>query len=292
MRKKLSPQQVARYQQDGFLAPVAGLSASEVAMCREQLVAFEASLGGPLTSPAVDSRYRFRTHTLLAWVHRLVCHPAILDATEDLLGPNLLVYMSTWFIKEPHTSAITAWHQDATYFGLAPHLHVTAWVALSEATPESGCMEFIPGSSALGQLAHRAYATPGSLNGGGQTVAGAIDEEAAVHAPLKAGECSFHHTLCLHRSQPNRSPARRIGLAISYIPTHVRHIGTRHKAPAMLVRGVDTFGHFDLEPAPMGDADPAARQAHAYYYAHYRANYNEQVERLSGNQTVLSTAYS
>ena len=138
-------------------------------------------------------------------------------------------------------------------------------------------MEFLPGSHARGQLPHRAGVVAGSVNRAGQAVVGAVDDTPAVHAPLRAGEFSLHHTLCLHRSQPNRSAGRRIGLAISYVPTHVEHLGVQHKTPAMLVRGVDTFGHFDLEPVPAADLDEAARAAYARSYDGYRAAYAEQV---------------
>jgi len=192
-------------------------------------------------------------------------------------GPNILVYTSTWFIKEPESAAIAAWHQDATYFGLRPYVHVTAWLALTDATAENRCMEFLPGSHRRGQLPHRAGVVAGSVNRAGQAVVGDVDDAPAVHAPLRAGEFSLHPTLCLHRSEPNRSPGRRIGLATSYIPTHVQHLGVKHKTPAMLVRGVDTFGHFELEPAPAADLDELARDAYARSYEGYRAAYAEQV---------------
>src|SRR5713101_1621141 len=154
---------------------------------------------------------------------------------------------------------------------------VRAWLALTDATAENGCMEFLPGSHSRGQLPHRAGVVAGIVNHAGQAVVGDVDDTPAVHAPLRAGEFSLHHTLCLHRSQPNRSSRRRIGLAISYIPTHVQHLGVQHKTPAMLVRGVDTFGHFELEPAPAVDLDETARAAYARSYDGYRAAYAEQV---------------
>ena len=274
---KLSSARVEQYARDGFLTPLPALTAEEAASCREKLEAFERAVGGPLTSPATDARYRSRTHVLLTWVHGLTRHPAILDAVESLIGPDILVYTSTWFIKEPESSAIAAWHQDATYFGLRPYVHVTAWLALTDATAENGCMEFLPGSHARGQLPHRAGVVASSVNRAGQSVVGDVDDTPAVHAPLRAGEFSLHHTLCLHRSQPNRSAGRRIGLAISYVPTHVQHLGVKHKAPTMLVRGVDTFGHFDLEPAPAADLDEAARAAYARSAEGYRTAYAEQV---------------
>jgi len=277
MPKKLSPDQVDAYARDGFLSPNAALTREEAVACLRRLEAFEQTVGGPLTSDGTDARYRSRTHVLLSWVHALASHPAILDAVEDLIGPDILVYTSTWFIKEPESAAIAAWHQDATYFGLRPYVHVTAWLALTDATAENGCMEFLPGSHRGGQRPHRAGVVAGSVNRAGQAIVGAVDDQPAVHAPLRAGEFSLHHTLCLHRSQPNRSGGRRIGLAISYVPTSVEHLGVQHKTPAMLVRGVDTDGHFDLEPAPKADMDDAARAAYARSYEGYRASYAEQV---------------
>ena len=276
MPTKLSSAQVESYARDGFLSPIAALTREEAAHYREKLEAFEAAVGGPLTSGTTE-RYRSRTHVLLTWVHALASHPGVLDVVEDLIGPNILVYTSTWFIKEPESAAIAAWHQDATYFGLRPYVHVTAWLALTDATAENGCMEFLPGSHARGQLPHRAGIVAASVNRAGQAVVVDVDDTPAVHAPLRAGEFSLHHTLCLHRSQPNRSAGRRIGLAVSYVPTHVEHLGAKHKTPAMLVRGVDTFGRFQLEPAPTADLDEAARAAYARSYEGYRASYAEQV---------------
>jgi len=277
MPKKLSAAQVDAYARDGFLSPNRALTHEEAAACLRRLEAFEQTLGGPLTAEQIDARYRSRTHVLLSWVHGLTRHPAILDAVEDLIGPDILVYTSTWFIKEPESAAIAAWHQDATYFGLRPYVHVTAWLALTDATAENGCMEFLPGSHHGGQQPHRAGVVAGSVNRAGQAIVGAVDDQPAVHAPLRAGEFSLHHTLCLHRSQPNRSRGRRIGLAISYVPTSVEHLGVKHKTPAMLVRGVDTYGHFDLEPAPKADMDDQAREAYDRSYEGYKNAYAEQV---------------
>jgi hypothetical protein len=277
MPTTLSPTQVDRYARDGFLSPNPALTAEEAAGCLRKLEAFERAVGGPLTTPGIDEPYRSRTHVLLKWVHDLVSHRAILDAVEGLIGPDILVYTCTWFIKEPESAAIAAWHQDATYFGLRPYVHVTAWLALTDATAENGCMEFLPGSYRRGQLPHRAGAVAASVNRAGQAVTLDVDDAPAVHAPLRAGQFSLHHTLCLHRSQPNRSSGRRIGLAISYIPTSAQHLGVVHKMPAMLVRGVDRFGHFKPEPAPAADFDDAARAAYERSYAGYRDAYAEQV---------------
>ena len=115
MPTKLSSAQVERYARDGFLSPVAALTPDEAADCRGKLAAFERAVGGPLTAPGIDEPYRSRTHVLLAWVHGLVSHPAILDAVEDLIGPNILCWGTSFFIKDAHDPGYVSWHQDSTY---------------------------------------------------------------------------------------------------------------------------------------------------------------------------------
>src|SRR5258705_11720704 len=179
MPKRLSPAQVERYQDDGFLSPNAALAREEAATCLRKLEAFEQTVGGPLTSDGTDARYRSRTHVLLSWVHSLTRNPGILDTVEDLIGPNILVYTSTWFIKESESAAIAAWHQDATYFGLRPYVHVTAWLALTDATAEDGCMEFLPGCYPRGQLPPRAGVVAASADRAGQAVTIDVDDAPA-----------------------------------------------------------------------------------------------------------------
>ncbi len=122
MPATLSASDVARYARDGFLSPNRALTRAQAAACRDKLAAFERAIGGPLTADE-PARHRSRTHVLLTWVHALASHPALLDAVESLIGPNILVFTSTWFIKEPESAAIAAWHQDATYFGLNEAAH-------------------------------------------------------------------------------------------------------------------------------------------------------------------------
>lgn len=67
---------------------------------------------------------------------------------------------------------------------------------------------------------------------------------------------SLHHVRIFHGSESNMSAHPRVGFAIRYIPTRVRQIGPR--TSAMLVRGTDAYGHFDLEPSPSGEFTPEA----------------------------------
>ena len=65
---------------------------------------------------------------------------------EDLIGPNILAFASRFWIKGGQDGTYVSWHQDSAYFGLDPHELVTVWLALTDATPEMGCMKVIPGS--------------------------------------------------------------------------------------------------------------------------------------------------
>jgi non-heme Fe2+,alpha-ketoglutarate-dependent halogenase len=207
-----------------------------------------------------------------------VSHPAILDAIEDVIGPDILVFTTSWFIKEPGTPHVAGWHQDATHFGLDPNdQHVTAWLALSDASLDSGCMQFIPGSHRRGQMTHT-YGMGASVNDAEQWIEKPAGVESAMDCCLAPGQFSLHNTLSIHQSGPNRARDRRIGIGISYVPTSVRHLGSQ-RHPAHLVRGVDRYGHFDLEPAPAEDFDPRAEEVHARSFEIYRANYLEQVAR-------------
>ena len=275
MAKVLNDAQIARYRRDGYLFPFPALSAAELAECNTGLARFEKWLGAPVNQG--DFRWRSGSYVFLPWVDALVRHKRILDAVEDLIGPDILVYTATWFIKEANSPAFAAWHQDATYFGLVPNdQHVTAWVALSDASAEAGCMEVASSQGRPRQMHHAALRLANSINGAGQAIVEPVDQTGAAMMELPAGSFSLHNTLCRHRSAPNRANHRRVGLGISYIPAHCRLSGSVRMG-ARLVRGKDTGGHFDLIPAPEGELHPAALARHERVYGRYRDNYEEQV---------------
>lgn len=274
--KALTEEQVRNYRYHGYLFPVPALSAEEARTALTDLERAEARIGAPL--PQADMKWRGAAYTYLPWVDRLVRHPRILDIVEDVIGPDILVYWATFFVKEPGSPTFAAWHQDATYFGLQPYEHVTAWVALSDASREAGCMEVLSSQGAPRQLHHSAARLKDSINGAGQLIVEPFDESKAVAMTLRAGELSLHHTLCAHRSAPNRAAHRRVGLGISYIPAHVRPVGS-YRMPALLVRGANTGGHFDLLPSPAAEFSEEALAVHERTYKRYRENYYEQ-ERL------------
>jgi non-heme Fe2+,alpha-ketoglutarate-dependent halogenase len=255
MPLRLTESQIAQYRDDGFTAPVQVLSPDEVRRHRAALEAYEAIGGKPLTFPE-----KSKCHLLFAWADEIVHHPAVLDAVQDVIGPNILLFHFTLQTKEAHRPTFAEWHQDDAYFHLDPAEQVTAWVALSESSELSGCIRMIPGSHKRGLAEHFDNPSEENIIRRGQTVSGYAPND-GVAAPLRAGEMSLHHTHTLHASGPNESDDRRIGLTLSYVPTHVRP--TLETMPAaLLVRGVDRYQHFEPERRLVQELSPEARLAH------------------------------
>ena len=254
---RLSEQQVKQFQRDGVLFPLAAYERGEIEGLRRKLEALAQAEGGKLSRGTNQ-----KPHMLLPWLADMVREPRILDAVEGVLGPNLLCWASGFFWKQPQDPAYISWHQDSTYWGLSHPDIVTAWVAFTPSTPESGCMRVVPGTHKRDQVEHRDTFAAENLLSRGQEIAVDVNEEDAVDVVLQPGQMSLHHVRLFHGSEPNRADHPRFGYAIRYIPTYIRQTaGVRDSAT--LVRGKDEFGNFDPEPTPRTDFDPDCVAFHA-----------------------------
>ena len=268
---------VAQWKDDGFLSPFPLLDERELTACRQGVERYEAWLGRRINAHS-DMRWRSMSYLLLPWAARLARDPRILDKVEDLLGPDILIFTSTFFIKEPHSPTIAAWHQDSTYYGLEPKEEVAVWVALTEASEEAGCMDALSFRGRPRQLSHVSRVVENSVNRAGQVITEPLEEGTPVAMPLKPGWFSMHHGLCPHRSGPNTSSHRRIGLGFNYIPTHVRPSGSVRHA-ALLVRGTDRYGHFEAAAWPAEELGKNEVATHERAMSLYRDAYLEEEAR-------------
>jgi non-heme Fe2+,alpha-ketoglutarate-dependent halogenase len=255
MPKCLTDAQVAQYREQGYVSSIRVMSEAEALCLRAQLEAFEQTSGGPLRG-----ELRHKTHLLFKFLSDVVHDSRVLDAIEDLYGPNLLCWSTNFFIKEAHTPAFVSWHQDSTYWGLSSPDVVTAWIALTPSNESNGAMRMIPGSHRLDQIPHRDTFAENNLLTRGQEIEVDVDESKAVRLDLRPGEMSLHHVRIVHGSPPNPSEERRIGFAIRYVPTSVRQLFGEDSAT--LVRGVDTYHSFEHEPIPSTDMEPALVALH------------------------------
>jgi non-heme Fe2+,alpha-ketoglutarate-dependent halogenase len=255
------------YETRGFKTPIRVLSDNEANESRGRFLDFYA--GNQARVQALPPRDQYvvfsETHTSLDWVYRIGSHPRILDAVETILGPNLLIWGSRWFVKMPGDKTYISWHQDATYWGMHPPHVTTAWIALSESNPSNGCMRVIPGTHRGDLLPQRETYSDNNALSRGQEIAVEVDENQAVDLVLQPGEMSLHDIGLVHGSNVNSSSNPRIGIAFRYLTPEVAQDGNQ-RSFAMLVRGRDSHGHFDLLPAPdkseltAGDAQSQAIQ--------------------------------
>ena len=270
--KILTAQQVKQYHDEGATHPIRVISRERAAQYLAALEEGEARFGDEFARVL-----RTKAHLSLKWVDELIRDPVVLDAVEDIIGPDIRLYNLTVWKKNARDASFVGWHQDSTYFPLDPAVQITAWIALTDSVEENGNVKYVAGSHKLGQLRHADAPGNGSMLSKGQHIVEPFDSSDVRSINLEPGEMSLHHTRLAHYSEPNNSSRRRIGLGASYIPTTVRCTGTvRHTAG--LMRGVDRYDHFDDELRPRFDFDPELRKFREDAIVRYNQARDEQVE--------------
>ena len=260
----LTARQVESYKWDGYLFPVDALTVDEAAAFRRRFEETErAYAAGGHERPLAHYLMGGGSHVVCPLASDLCRHPGIVDAAESLLGPDLMVWGVSFFIKEPGDGRIVTWHQDLTYWGFGETSdQVTAWIALTPSTVENGCMRFVAGSHRRRLVPHRESRSQANLLSRGQEIEVEVDEHEATDIVLVPGQCSLHHGLMFHSSGPNRSNDRRIGAAIRYVNPNARQVDGS-KEHALLVRGADreqNFIHFAPPRHGFGAAEMALHE--------------------------------
>lgn len=249
MPKVLTQVQVDAFYLDGFVAPVRAMSPERALHYRHALETFEA------TYPDDRIKLDQKGHMICPWVDEMIREKGILDATEDLIGPNILCWGTSLRAKAADGKTFAGWHQDTAYADVKP-IVVIAALALSPCRAANGCIRGIPGSHEGPLLPHKEAFGTNSLLSREQFIEAPIDESKAVDFELDPGEIAFFNNAICHSSNPNFGNDRRIIFLLEMIPTGAYQHFPRESAA--LVRGRDTFGNFDTDPRPrteMGEAE-------------------------------------
>ena len=236
--KSLSSTQIKQYQDKGFVAPIEALSQDEANEVKDEIEFIEKKWPKEL-----EGLGRNNVHYISPIFDKVVHNSKILDSVEDIIGTNILVGGTTLFIKDPDQKGFVSFHQDAKYIGFEPHNWVTAWLAITDANEENGCMRMWKGSHKEDLKFHNQKFDENNLLTRGQTVENvSINETTPVF--LKAGQLSLHHPKIVHGSGPNKSKDRRIGFVIqSYIGSNVDQV--LGKIYVQQARGNDTFKYHE-----------------------------------------------
>ena len=252
MPTMLSQSQVAAFERDGFLSPIRAISEARARYYRERLEAFEANY------PKARIKLDQKAHMICPWVDEMIREPGILDATEDLIGPDILCWGTSLRAKAADGKVFAGWHQDTAYADVRPIVVIVA-LALSPCRAVNGCIRAIPGSHRGPLLPHKEAFGTDSLLSREQYIDAPVESAAAVDFELDPGEIALFNNAIIHSSKPNRGADRRILFLLEMIPTRAYQHYPRESA--VLVRGRDDYGHFDADPRPeveLGTAELAA----------------------------------
>lgn len=255
MGRVLSERQITDFRRDGYVFPVPALTEDALAELCTWLDTFEQRHDAIPKRERRETMLRFKPHLLHPVLDRVIRTNAILDAVEDLIGPDIMVWASAFFIKDAHDPSFVSWHQDSATYGLEGDGLLTAWIALADVDAGNAAMRFAPGSHRRGARSHRDTQNADNMLSRGETLDD-IDEATAVSVALPAGTMSLHHIHLAHSSRANQSDRPRIGYAVRYCSPAMRPMAG--PASVLPVRGEDRHGHFELERSPAREDDPAA----------------------------------
>ena len=255
-----SPDQLRTdYLRDGYFFPISVFDADQLSSYRNELASFERASDGMQLGNKGQLNH---PHLLCRFAAEIVSNEKLLDAVEALIGPDILLWGSTFFFKEPHTQSYVSWHQDMRYWGIEdPDALVSAWLALAPVNIGNGCMKFVRGSHTQKLLDHKDTYDASNILTRGQEADINIDEDSVVFAELDAGQVSMHHGYLLHASAPNNSADRRLGYTMNFIAPHNRQT-VASRDFAVLLRGEDRYGYYDHVSLATEDLSDASLDLH------------------------------
>ena len=262
MPRTLTDQQLHDFRRDGFVSPLDCISAEEAAQCMKKIEEYEA-----MTGEDVSEKIRARAVLAFKWLLDLARHPKIAGALQDAIGPNVILMFCAVWSKHPGGSKFVSWHQDGAYNPFDKNDGATAWIALTDSTPETGCVKMIPGTHTSGFLHHDERYDADNLVSRGQTVA-CVDETQAVDLAMRAGQFSIHHEMVVHGSGQNCGEGRRVGVSFSCVATETKSLSGPQTG--VLIAGENTPGHWTLNKEPAFDLDPVGlAELEAFKDAYY-----------------------
>lgn len=256
----MDPQaQKTRFEEDGYLVARALLSAHEVAACEREIKRLHRlavdlqDRGDPgarhfQLEPYADTAAREglpvlrkieQTRVFSEVFRNLAAHPRLIRLVGSLLGPDLLLFRSTLMLKPAFHGSSHGLHQDSAYWPMRPPALVTVSIALTDANPENGCIQVLPGShrwglQSWGRIARRQYEA--------LTDRDDVDLSERTDVPLAAGDAVFFHSMTVHGSGPNPSPFPRHTALYAYFPPSVRYVPGRkgpHRMTFPVVAGLE-----------------------------------------------------
>ena len=227
----ITPAMVAQYQSQGFIHIPHVLTPEEVARYHEAVVEAARIVPNYAANTPLIFNQTVNVWTQNPIVRELTLHPGIGAIAERLAGVALRIWHDHTLIKPPTKSIPTEFHQDGPYW---PHNNqrnaLSVWVALVDVPVERGCMTFIPGSHRHRDLRPQDLTDAHDLLN--------LDPELKwaprVTVPLRAGDCTFHHSYLAHMAQSNVTDVPRVAHITIYMDADTTFNGNPHVVTAPL----------------------------------------------------------
>src|SRR5262245_9933145 len=236
-RADLTDAQVESFRRDGFVIVEEGFISDEaIEILRER---FDALFAGDYATGVAPDEVNWKTGRDPEDRTRQICNgwraddliaAQVLSERTGRTAARLMDYGGVRLLQDnclwkPPGAKSLGMHQAGSYAGyLVPPEMVTCWIALDDTRAEGGTIEYVPGS-------HRWPRTPPSRGEFhapddwlAPVLAAAPDgaEPERVPVVVKAGGCSFHHSLMFHGSGPNQALTHRRALVSHLLPVEAR----------------------------------------------------------------------
>ena len=261
MPKVLTHAQLKSYQEEGFVSPIDCISVDQASQFFQSIESYENEF-----KEDVSVNIRVRAVLAFKWMIDLARHPKLAGALQDCIGQNVLLFLSGVWSKRPGTDTFVSWHQDGAYNPFDRNTGATAWIGLTDSTPEKGNIRCIPGSHRK-IIEHEERFDKDNILSRGQSVP-KVDVSKAVDLPLRAGQFSIHHELLVHGSAPNKTKSRRLGVSFACVPTEAKPLSGPNTG--ILIAGENNPGHWVLNKEPSFDLDPVGLEELKSVQAAYR----------------------
>jgi phytanoyl-CoA hydroxylase len=210
--------QAKQFDEDGFFVIEGAFDAELVDRLDEAIAPGEAHAreflrgrpDGRLSVAGIDTQTVAPHLVLRSPELRSFCaHPLLAGLCRDLVGPNVRLYWEQAVYKQPHSTEPVLWHQDNGYTFIEPQAYLTCWIALTDATPDNGCVVVVPGAHRHGTLLHRETEIGYECWG---------DHEQAIEVPVRAGSMVVFTSLTPHYTARNATDAVRKAYIVQYAP--------------------------------------------------------------------------
>ncbi len=260
---RLSAAEVARYHAEGWVVPAFRLPEAQVDGMRAALDQLLRDNPGVRPEKLVSAHIEGDNGEGVRGSARflqLAQDPEIVDLVSGVIGDDVILWGCHVFCKPAAEGWETPWHQDGHYWPIRPLATCTVWVALEPSLKANGCLRVVPGSHRSRRLFEHLTEDRADLALNQRLDDTAFDESKALDIELAPGQMSLHDVYMIHGAAANRSPMRRTGVALRYMPaTSVFERSLRpadgnsgipvdfSRRPLWLLKGVDRSGRNDFE---------------------------------------------